>query len=105
MFCGALPVDVTVSLPLPGHTMSSGHLCGTMDTIRMLYVRYHCAPLVGWSSMTDLVLARLHVRFLLLVLLDVIPALGLVVYTASERQRLVRFAAGGRPPRKIIGHP
>jgi hypothetical protein len=55
--------------------------------------------------MTDLVLARLHVRFLLLVLLDVIPALGLVVYTASERQRLVRFAVGGRPPRKIIGHP
>jgi hypothetical protein len=48
--------------------------------------------------MTGLVLARLHVRFLLLVLLAVIPALGLVVYTASERQRLVRFAAGGRPP-------
>ena len=48
--------------------------------------------------MTGLVLACLHVSFLLLVLLAAIPALGLVVYTASERQRLVRFAAGGRPP-------
>jgi hypothetical protein len=48
--------------------------------------------------MTGLVLARLHVRFLLLVSSAVIPTSGLVVHTASERQRLVRFAASGQAP-------
>jgi hypothetical protein len=48
--------------------------------------------------MTDLVLARLHVRFPLLVPSAVIPASGSVVHTASERQRLVQFAASGQVP-------
>jgi hypothetical protein len=43
--------------------------------------------------MTGSVLARLHVRFMLLILLAVISASGLVVYTASERQPLIRLAA------------
>ena len=46
--------------------------------------------------MTGLVLARLHVRFLLLILLAVISASGLVVYTTSERQRLIQLAASGQ---------
>jgi hypothetical protein len=48
--------------------------------------------------MTGSALASLHVRFLLLVPLAVISASGVVVYTASERQRLIRFAASGRAP-------
>src|ERR687895_296015 len=70
---------------LAHHSLDTPRVVGTYAGQGTLYgccnVQYPCAPLVGWSSMTGLVLACLHISFLLLVLLAAIPALGLVVHT------------------------
>ncbi len=92
MFCGALPIDDTVEPTTPPMHVESwgcrgaGTLCGDFD------VQGSGAPLVGWSPMICWTLARLNSSFLPL-LSAVILVLEQLVYTASEKQLLVQYAA------------